>query len=238
MRRHIAPRAFEELPMRSVSRLSSSSSTIGTGDALDRLEQDHRQVETLFAQASLSPGVTRARTVRLITHALTVHARLEEEVIYPAIADALGAGRSLVDKAVAEHDEMKGLIARLERTDPSDVEVLDDLRALHLLVQQHVAVEEGEVFPVFRARASAAEMDGLTRKADRARGAAPSPPAEDGNGHAEARPSRNEATKAAVTTASGRKPAGPASRKAASPRSTPAKATKAKKATGTRKGAS
>ena len=223
--------------MRSVSRLSSSSSTIGTGDALDRLQQDHRQVETLFAQASLSPGVTRARTVRLITHALTVHARLEEEVIYPAIADALGAGRSLVDQAVAEHDEMKGLIARLERSDPSDVEVLDDLRALHLLVQQHVAVEEGEVFPVFRARASAAEMDRLTRKADRARGAAPSPPVEDGNGHAEARRSPNEATKAA-TRASGRKPARPPSRKAADPRSTPAKATKAKKATGTRKGAS
>jgi Hemerythrin HHE cation binding domain len=227
--------------MRSVSRLPASSSTIGTGDALDRLQQDHRQVETLFAQASLSPGVTRARTVRLITHALTVHARLEEEVIYPVIADVLGAGRSLVAQAVAEHDEMKGLIAQLERSDPPDVEVLDDLRSLQLLVQQHVAVEEGEVFPAFRARAGAAEMDRLTREADRARGAAPSPPVEDGDGHAEARPSANAASKAAATRAAGRKSSRPASRKAASAKSTPAKATKAKKTkktTGSRRGAS
>jgi hypothetical protein len=118
---------------------------------------------------------------------------------------------------------------------------LDDLRALQLLVQQHVAVEEGEVFPVFRARVSAAEMDRLTREADRARGAAPSPPLEDGNGHAEDRPSANAATKAAATRASGGKPTRPASRKAASAKSTPAKATKAKKAqkaTGSRRGAS
>ena len=58
-------------------------------------------------------------------------------------------------------------------------------------VQQHVAGRRG-VFPVFRARVSAAEMDRLTREADCAGVAAPSPPLEDGNACAGARPRRTK----------------------------------------------
>jgi hemerythrin superfamily protein len=190
--------------MRTASRLPASSSTSGTGDALDQLQQDHRQVETLFARAALSPGATRADVVRLITQALTVHAELEEAVVYPAIADALGAGRPLVDQAVAEHGEMKALIARLEGSDLLGPEVLDEVRALQLVVQQHVAVEEGEVFPAFRAKASADDMERLSRDAERARRAAK-----------QAGPARPAAKKAARAKAA---PGQPASKKAASTR--------------------
>ena len=100
-------------------------------------------------------------------------------------------------------EQARLLLQRLLQRDPAHAEANHSMAVI--LVQQHVAVEEGEVFPAFRARAGAAEMDRLTREADRARGAAPSPPVEDAEGHAEARPSAKAATKAAATRAAGRK---------------------------------
>jgi len=171
--------------MRTASRLPNVASTSGAGDALDDLERDHRQVETMFARASLTTGEHRARLVRYIAYALTVHAELEEKVVYRAIAATVGSGELLIDRAEDEHDEMKQIIARLAKANGDEVELVDDLRALQLVVLQHVAVEEGSVFPAFREAATTAAMTDLETKAAKARAAAPPPPEEGGESIAE-----------------------------------------------------
>jgi hemerythrin superfamily protein len=161
--------------VRAAPRLPASASTIGTGDALDQLQRDHRKVEALFARAALEPA-HRRETIAQIAQELSTHADLEEAVVYPAIEAALGAGASLLAHSEAEHDEMRALLDRLAGARDDDDADLDDLRSLQLLVQQHVAVEEGEVFPAYRQMATAADLERLDQEATRARAdGAPSP---------------------------------------------------------------
>jgi hemerythrin superfamily protein len=167
--------------MRTASRLPAAASTSGTGDALDLLERDHRRVEALFARSALVTGQAWRETVARIVHELTVHGALEEQVVYPAVADVLGTGGSLIDEAIDDHAEIKALVARLKGARGEDAQELDDLRRLQLTVQQHVTIEEGEVFPAYRRLATDEALRELDASAADARGAAPTPPDPDGD---------------------------------------------------------
>jgi hemerythrin superfamily protein len=158
--------------MRDAMRLPPESSTTGGGDVLDTLERDHRQVEQLFARASLNAGESRLMLIPEIVKALTVHAEVEEQVVYPAIEKTVGGGDVLGERARDEHQEMKGLLARLGAASADDDALIEDLRMLQLVVQAHVAVEEGELFPAYRAVATADDLAALTESADAARSSA------------------------------------------------------------------
>lgn len=153
--------------MRTLSRLDATSS-MDRGDALADLEADHRQVESLFARASLCHGLERVAAARQATAALQAHAELEETVVYPVIAGALPGAPWLVDTSLHDHDEIRVMIAALEDA-TDDVTVLAALRALQLLVQAHVAVEEGEIFPAFRQAVDADALADLGAQAAAAR---------------------------------------------------------------------
>lgn len=140
--------------MRTASRLDATTSGADQGDALSQLEIDHRRVETLFARASLEAhGPSRRALVDQILAALTAHAELEETVVYPRIAQALPAAPWLVETSVEDHDEMRAVMAVLESAE-DEQSLLIGIRALQLVVQAHVAVEEGEIFPAFRQMAT------------------------------------------------------------------------------------
>lgn len=153
--------------MRNAMRLDPDTSTAGGGDVLDQLEQDHRQVEQLFARVSLTVGDERQALLPEIVQALTLHSEIEEDVVYPAIEDAVGGGDVLAQRAEDDHREIKELLARLETDDGA--ELVDDLRALQLVVQAHVAVEEAELFPAYRSVATADKLNELTQAADKVR---------------------------------------------------------------------
>jgi hemerythrin superfamily protein len=159
--------------MHDAQRLPPEASTTGTGDALDRLERDHRLVEQLFARASLVHGEARLPIIGAIVAALSEHATLEEEVVYPAIAEVVAGGELLTERHRAEHDEMKRLLERVGRATSDGPELEADLRSLQLTVQAHVAVEEGELFPAYRATASPQDVGQLTKTADQARRKSP-----------------------------------------------------------------
>jgi hemerythrin superfamily protein len=155
--------------MRTATRLPPESSTTGSGDALDDLERDHRSVEQLFARSSLVEGDARLTLVTRISEALTAHTALEEDVIYPAIAEAVAGGELLVKRHRAEHDDVDALLARLGSSAAEGDDFVATMRQLQLAVQAHVAVEEALLFPAYRAAASAADMERLTNTAAKAR---------------------------------------------------------------------
>jgi hemerythrin superfamily protein len=126
-------------------------------------------VEQLFARASLVRGDARLSIIAEIVRSLNAHATLEEEVVYPAIADVVAGGELLTARHRAEHDEMKRLLERVGSAKSDGPEVESDLRTLQLTVQAHVAVEEGELFPAYRTTASQADVRQMTKTADQAR---------------------------------------------------------------------
>src|ERR1700736_3691129 len=90
-------------------------------DAIKVLEADHREVEELFAKAESTSGAAKAQVVAKICIELTVHAQVEEEVVYPAMLDA--GLDDLVLEAEEEHANVKELVARLEGMDGSSNDV-------------------------------------------------------------------------------------------------------------------
>lgn len=116
--------------------------------ATGMLRMDHTHVMTTFHQyhADASPKTRRA-LVETICLALEVHARLEEEIVYPAMREVAESDRQAVDQSLAEHAEMKRLIGVLRGMDPGGAEYDPTLYELMRGVMHHVADEETRLLP-------------------------------------------------------------------------------------------
>jgi hypothetical protein len=113
--------------------------------ATDMIRADHTRVLALFHRYDIdAPARRKAGLVESISLALEVHAQVEEEIFYPALR---GAGSTLVDKSVGEHDEMRRLIATLRETDPGIAEYDATFMDLMRDVMHHVADEETAMLP-------------------------------------------------------------------------------------------
>jgi hemerythrin superfamily protein len=108
--------------------------------ATDMIRADHTRVIAVFHRykADSSPAKKQA-IVTMVCTALQVHARMEEDVFYPAMR---AAGSTLLDELEPEHEEMRSLIATLSGMQPDDPQY--DLTFMELMraVIHHVADEE------------------------------------------------------------------------------------------------
>ncbi len=109
--------------------------------ATDMIRADHTRVMAVFHRykADSRPASKRA-LFNVIRAMLLVHARIEEEIFYPAMR---AAGSALPEEQlVPEHEEMRTLIAQLSGMDPADPQF--DLSFMELMrdVIHHVADEE------------------------------------------------------------------------------------------------
>lgn len=120
-------------------------------DALHLLAQDHRRVHRLFRQyARLPPGDPRAQEiVGQVCRELEIHARLEEQIFYPAARRSI-RDAGLVDEAGIEHRSLQDLIDQLGRLDPADPQHASTFRVLAAYVRRHVKREESLLFPQVR----------------------------------------------------------------------------------------
>jgi hypothetical protein len=116
-------------------------------DAFNVLMQDHREVMGLFQSYDLTTDTRERRDiVARICMDLKVHMQFEEELFYEAARDVLD-DEDLVDEAVDEHDEAKSIMERLEGRTKVDAAFTRDVHALKAAIEQHVTVEETELFP-------------------------------------------------------------------------------------------
>jgi hemerythrin superfamily protein len=118
-------------------------------DALELMRSDHREVDALFEQAlgKDTPSAQRRGAIAKIVEALSVHARMEEAIFYPALRKAGGAEeRDTVLEAAEEHGVVKDLIAKIERSRGRDETLTAKVTVLKELVHHHVREEEGTIF--------------------------------------------------------------------------------------------
>jgi hemerythrin superfamily protein len=139
-------------------------------DALTLLKQDHREVKALFAEVEElgeRADASRAKLFAKIDEALTLHARCEEAVFYPALkekASARSEERDEVMEAYEEHGVVKSLIKQLENLDPTDESYKAKLTVLIENVEHHVKEEEGSLFKVARELLSEDELEEIGQK--------------------------------------------------------------------------
>ena len=108
--------------------------------ATDMIRADHTRVMDAFHRYKADSSPARKQAIAgMICAALQVHARIEEEIFYPAMRSA---GSTLLDELEPEHHEMRSLIAALSGMQPTDPQF--DLTFMELMrtVMHHVADEE------------------------------------------------------------------------------------------------
>ena len=118
--------------------------------ATDLLRADHRKVEELFSHYEMQEPQSfhKDSLVKQICQELEVHARLEEEIFYPAVRASLTAeGEQLVSEATKEHQKIKDLVAQLNGMTSTDVSCDSTVQQLKECVTHHVKEEESEMLP-------------------------------------------------------------------------------------------
>jgi hemerythrin superfamily protein len=122
-------------------------------DAIGLLKADHRSVETLFKnfeRTGARAHTTRRKLVdRMITD-LSVHAFIEEQVLYPAAKEKIATAKVDVLEALEEHHVVKWQLQELIDLDPTDERFTAKVTVLTEHVRHHVKQEERELFPLLR----------------------------------------------------------------------------------------
>jgi uncharacterized membrane protein len=119
-------------------------------NAVTMIKADHDKVEDLYTRyQGLSGRPAEQRAIaEQICHELSVHAKLEEDIFYPAVQAKLGKnGTDLVAEAVKEHGEMKRLISQLQAGGMAEADYDSTVHKLMRGVQHHVREEEAEMLP-------------------------------------------------------------------------------------------
>lgn len=133
-------------------------------NAIDLLLNDHREVEALFDRFEDEADPVRATGIlRKIVVALAVHARIEEELFYPAVRSALGSdAKAVLDEAAVEHASIKKMIIDLSVLGEGDSFFRAKVKVLGEYVRHHVLEEEGEMMPMIES--SGIDLDALGRR--------------------------------------------------------------------------
>ena len=150
-----------------------------TMDALTLLKADHEAVETKFARfEALGPRAlkSKAAVVAYVIEALSVHAAIEEQVLYPALRDRLADEEGQVLEALEEHHVVKWTMSELDGMSPDHERFDAKFTVLIENVRHHVKEEESELFPQVRQAFTRTELADLGDALMQAKTTAPTKP--------------------------------------------------------------
>jgi hemerythrin superfamily protein len=136
-------------------------------NAIDLLEQQHREVEDLFDEfEDTGEGAkkTRERLCREISDQLAVHAEIEEKLFYPESKQP--ETEDLLRESVEEHLAVKRLLAEIMEGGIEDEQFEARMAVLKEQVEHHVEEEEKELFPKVRKSCSKEELEDLGSRMD------------------------------------------------------------------------
>lgn len=149
----------------------------------ERMREDHRRVlaevaameEAMAARggAGADPLPTVARVAALLERQFASHMAAEDEVLYPALMEALPETRASIEPLRADHGVLRMMLADLEETlrqepgEARDEEMAVQIRDLVDLLRIHVRKEEGLVIGVAERVLRPAEVEALAARMTR-----------------------------------------------------------------------
>ncbi len=148
-------------------------------DAIALLKADHNEVEKLFKRfEELGPRAkkTKADIAEKVIEALSQHASIEEQILYPFVRERLPDEEELVLEALEEHHVAKWVLSELDGMTPDDERFDAKFTVLAESVRHHVKEEEGELFPKLREGFTKTELDELGAALAGAKDTAPTKP--------------------------------------------------------------
>lgn len=118
---------------------------------VDELKGDHLRVRQAFHRfQKLDPATAAIEREALVAHVLdelTVHAALEQELLYPALREAAGADAVALAAAERDHAGLHALINPLRTLKPDDNQHAERFTDLCQRAIRHMKSEETGLFP-------------------------------------------------------------------------------------------
>lgn len=140
-------------------------------DVFELLKKDHEKVSGIFEklEPTTERGVkTREELFAQLKNELDVHAKLEEELLYPVLKEA-DETKDITLEAFEEHHVVKQLLSELEELPKDDETWGAKLTVLKENVEHHVKEEEGEMFKGARKVLSREQIEELGERMEAAK---------------------------------------------------------------------
>ena len=125
-------------------------------DPIAMLKRDHREVAAMLKSlANSKPGATRRNTTEKVVAALTLHMAIEEELIYPLVAERVG--REEEQEAETEHALAREGLAKMTQL-VAEGGYGAAVAMVTAGIKHHVKEEETEIFPKLKAKLDRDEL--------------------------------------------------------------------------------
>jgi hypothetical protein len=114
-------------------------------DALELLTAQHDEIERLIAVVTTSGSPDARRRARVdLAELLPLHLALEQELFYPTMTSVISL--EVLRELVAEHGEIRRILADMVVAEPDDDDAACELATLHELFEVHRAWQEAYLF--------------------------------------------------------------------------------------------
>ncbi len=139
-------------------------------DALTFLRADHEGVLGMFEVLDGAPsgeGAMDSGLGTMVTNLIIAesqHEAIEEQLFWPFVRKALDNGDELADQAIAQEQEGKKLLQRLEDGGPGEADYHKALAAFIKAGRKHIAFEQDQVWPLLHSAVGHAELEQLGQK--------------------------------------------------------------------------
>jgi len=151
-------------------------------DALTFLREDHKSVLGMLEVLDGAPSGAGAELSGLRTMVTNLvitesqHEAIEEQFFWPAVREALDDGDQLADEAIAQEQDGKKMLQRLEDGEPGDPDYQQALQDFVKAGREHIMYEQDVVWPKFEAAMGTDELEKLGQKLEAAKKIAPTRP--------------------------------------------------------------
>lgn len=145
-------------------------------NAITLLKKDHETVDALFDEFEKAKGKSRKRIVEKIIEELSIHAAIEEQIVYPFIRKNMKDEEDKVLESLEEHHVVKWLLSELDGMSANAERFEAKVMVLIENVRHHVEEEEEELFPKVQKKIDAKLLNELGMQLERAKKMAPTRP--------------------------------------------------------------
>jgi iron-sulfur cluster repair protein YtfE (RIC family) len=115
--------------------------------ATELLRNAHVLFRRLVAEHRGSSPERKREIFRTLKKELEIHAKVEEELFYPAVVRLRsGEARAIVRNGLEEHQALEGLLAEIDQMDVMDERYDERIAALRESLERHLRDEEERIF--------------------------------------------------------------------------------------------
>jgi len=128
--------------------------------ATDVLKNAHELFRKLFTEHRGSSPDKKREIFRTLKRELEIHARIEEELFYPAVVKLRSSeARAIVRDGLEEHQILEGLLAEIDQMDVKDQGYDERIAALRESLERHLRDEEDRIFAQALSHLSEARLE-------------------------------------------------------------------------------